>query len=65
MNDLEADPEAMDKEGFNSMHAATQARQTQCVKVCKFTCSFNNFGIEMLCVLMYFSGWWQNLDRNT
>ena len=34
VNDLEADPEAMDKEGFNSMHAATQARQTQCVKVC-------------------------------
>lgn len=33
VNDLGADAEAEDKEGFNSVHAATQASQTQCVKV--------------------------------
>ena len=33
MNDLGVDAEAKDKEGFNSLHAATQAGQTQCVKV--------------------------------
>lgn len=33
VNDLGADAEALDKEGFNSLHAATQAGETQCVKV--------------------------------
>lgn len=33
VNDLGADAEAQDKEGFNSVHAATQAEQAQCVKV--------------------------------
>ena len=33
VNDLGADAEAKDREGFNSVHAATQAGQTQCVKV--------------------------------
>ena len=33
VNDLGADAEAQDKEGFNSVHAATQAEQVQCVKV--------------------------------
>ena len=33
VNDLGVDAEAEDKEGFNSVHAATQASQTQCVKV--------------------------------
>ena len=33
MNDLGADAEAIDKDGFNSVHAATQAGQTECVKV--------------------------------
>ena len=35
VNDLGADAEAKDREGFNSVHAATQAGQTQCVKVKK------------------------------
>ena len=33
VNDLGADAEAIDKEGFNSIHAATQAGEIQCVKV--------------------------------
>ena len=36
VNDVGADAEALDKDGFNSIHAATQAGQTQCVKVHSF-----------------------------
>ena len=48
VNDLGADAEALDKEGFNSLHAATQAGETQCVKVhCNFNKN-NEFSIDDL-----------------
>ena len=67
VNDLGADAEAEDKEGFNSVHAATQASHTQCVKVYSYNHCINvysNDEYSSLCNLIP-SGWLLNLDRDT